>query len=534
MDPRAAGLGTAVGEMGMDGGKGLDDLVWRRGPVRASGGAAGVRVPVAVGLVGAALMAIRLLEPMPVGLANNGDASRLMCQIGANASGPPWASAQWHFVRLTYNRLPPQAGCFRYHSSQLIQLKFTTWIHHLIGLSGVIDVRELIVEDSLLAGGALGALAWLLRKVRIGYRLALIALFFLVLADTTFAVYAASPYSEPAAMIGVVVAALAGAAVIAKRDRKVFPYIILWAGSALAIGAKTETVSLLLPLGVLVGTQRLPIGRFAGRFGARVVPLVCAAALIPIAMWVNSGSPTALARTNVGDEITMTVMPLSHDPAQVAADLGMQASFGKYSGTNWWSPHPIWADPLYPTYADKLSRPNLAHYLIRHPGLDARILSSAAPSYFAMRPGNLGNYPIDSGHATAFVKECRVCIVTTIAQKFRDTGFAGIVAYWILCLAAAAWLWIKSARQSPRRGFTVAACVLVGVTACQYLTAAFGEGNEVTKHLAVGLLAASLTPVWLLAGTVAGRTAENNETPEHKGTLLIPHHRQSEPDRIIS
>ena len=46
------------------------------------------------------------------------------------------------------------------------------------------------------------------------------------------------------------------------------------------------------------------------------------------------------------------------------------------------------------------------------------------------------------------------------------------------------------------------ALVLTGCTVIQYVTAVYGEGNEVIKHMVIALFTASLAPIWLLAGAL--------------------------------
>ena len=84
----------------------------------------------------------------------------------------------------------------------------------------------------------------------------------------------------------------------------------------------------------------------------------------------------------------------------------------------------------------------------------------------------------------------------------RWSGLAGVLAYWTACLAAAAVLVRSSRPGSRRRGFALVGLVLTGCTMIQYVTAVYGEGNEVIKHMVIALFTASLAPIWLLAGAL--------------------------------
>lgn len=89
-----------------------------------------------------------------------------------------------------------------------------------------------------------------------------------------------------------------------------------------------------------------------------------------------------------------------------------------------------------------------------------------------------------------------------VSRAMRWTGLTGVLAYWVACLAAAALLLRRSRRGSRRCGFALVALVLTGCTVIQYVTAVYGEGNEVIKHMVIALFTASLAPIWLLAGAL--------------------------------
>jgi hypothetical protein len=461
-------------------------------------------VPVTAGILAALLMAARLLLPVPVGMANNGDAVRLMCQIGANSHSPPWQTSELFFVRFWYPFLRPGAGppCLHYPTTQVLQMWLTAWVHqHVLGLPGVIDMRELIVEYCVLAGVVMAIAARLLAALRPAARILILIMLFLVLSEATFADYAASPFTETAALYGMLVFAIAGVAVAARARGYRAAYLVAWASAVLAVGAKTETTTLALPLALFLGSRRFPADGGRGWSGGRLIPGLCVLSLAMTVYWSLSREPLNDVRANSGNELTMTIMPMVPDPGEVAAGLGLPRAFGRYSGTIWWSAHPIENDPDYPRYAGRFTQANLAHYLIGRPGLTARIFASGADPFLIFRNTNLGSYPIGSGHAPRS-QECRDCLLMDVSRAMRWTGLAGVLAYWIACLAGAGLLLRRSRWGDRGRGFALVALVLIGCTVIQYVTAVYGEGNEVVKHMVIALFTASITPIWLLVGAL--------------------------------
>jgi hypothetical protein len=489
--------------------------------MRASqAGSAAALAPVVAGVLAASLMAARLLLPVPVGMADNGDGVRLMCQVGANAQAPPWPASKFLFVRLWYPFLRPGSGppCLHYPTTQVVQLWLTAWIHqHLLGLPGAIDMRELIIEYCVLAGVVIAVAARLVAALRPAARILILVMLFLVLSEATFADYAASPFTETAALDGMLVFAVAAVAVAVRARGYHAAYVVAWAGAVLAVGAKTETTTLALPLALFLGSRRFPAGSVRGRYSGRLIPALCVLSLAMTVYWSLSRQPLTYVHVNSADELTMTIMPMVPDAGAAAAGLGLPRAFGRYIGTSWWSAHPIEADPAYPRYQGRFTQANLARYLIGRPGLTARIFAGGAEGYLTFRNTNLGSYPIGYGHA-AGSQECRDCLLMDISRAMRWTGLAGVLAYWTACLAGAALLVRRSRPGDRRRGFALVTLVLIACTVIQYVTAVYGEGNEVIKHMVIALFTASIAPVWLLAGALhqlpgAGPQVRNHRVP---------------------
>jgi hypothetical protein len=466
-------------------------------------------VPAVSGFAAAVLMFVRLFVPHPVGMANNGDAVRLMCQLGASPDTPPKPSAKWFFVRFWYQLAPGKEKCPAYPTTEIFPMRATAWVHkHVLGQSGVIDLRELALEYCVLVGLVLAGFALLLAAVRLRVRVGLLCGMFLLLSEATFADYAASPFSETAALWGLLVAALATVAVIARMRYWRVAYVIAWAAAVFAVGAKNETITLAIPLALLLGTHSFSLtsrgGTFVRRVTERIVPALVVLSLALTSAWSLSNESAADAQINFGNELTMTIMPMTSNPDQVATELGLPASFGKYSGTNWWGTPAIHDDPQFQHYANNFTDSNLAQFFAKNPTLAARVFADGAQSYLQFRNTNLGTYPEHAGYASES-QECRDCVIESVAHALSWTGFAGIFVYWLACIAAALWLIRASVARSLRRGFAYSALMLIGCTLIQYTTAVYGEGDEVTKHLVVALFSACLAPVLLGASALVGQ-----------------------------
>ena len=160
--------------------------------------------------------------------------------------------------------------------------------------------------------------ARLLAALRPTTRTLILIMLYLLLSEATFADYAASPFTETAALYGMLVFAIAAVAVAERARGYHAAYLAAWVGAVLAVGAKTETTALALPLALFLGSRRFPAGSVPGRFGGRLIPGLCVLSLVMTAYWSLSREPLNDVRANSGNELTMTIMPLVPDAGAAA------------------------------------------------------------------------------------------------------------------------------------------------------------------------------------------------------------------------
>ncbi len=392
---------------------------------------------------------------------------------------------------------------------------------HVLGLTGAIDLRELVVEYCLVVGFVIWGAARLVRGLRVLPQAAVLGGLFLILAEATFADYANSPYTETMALWALAVFAVAGVAAMIEHRTRRAAYVVAWISALFAVGAKVESLTLVVPLGAFFAVHEMEWGRLHGGLHTRVIPMLAVASLIAMAMWQGGafGGGPHDQQTNARNELTMTLMPLSDDPGAVAAGLGLPRSFGSYSGTSIWSEHPIQQDPAF--NASRVTIPHIGGYLATHPRLAARILASGfGPFLRGFRTDYyLGNFTKADSHGKSQREEHRVAVISWVANHLAWVGFSGILAYWTACLAGAIFLRHRSQKGSLQHSFATVALFLTASAVLQYLTAVFGEGNEVTKHMVISLFCATLTPLWIFAAGFSRRSVPKDDLAEDVSML---------------
>ncbi|MFD9895822.1 hypothetical protein ACFWY9_41305 [Amycolatopsis sp. NPDC059027] len=456
-----------------------------------------IRLGLGVLITSLGVLLVRFLVPRPIGMADNGDGWRLLCQLGASQPDRPSEK----FVRFAYGAAPECKSA--YISSQSWLDKTASELGKLLGSSSVLNLLVLGVLCTVLL--ALGITAIVLGlRLSTRNRIIATALLLLVAGDSAFFGYVASVLSEGAAFIGILL--LCGGLLLMNRAGawRYAGAVVTVAGALIGINAKTQTL-LLIPVFVLALLfVRAPGVRGLARWA---LPLaVLAVAGTGTALMQSTGDPAnaEYREANMYHVVFDAIVDGKHDSAADLAALGLPAEFAKYSGTGWWSAHPAHSDPLYPKYRDKISRRNVAHYYLTHPLRTVEIMQKSAQEVLTARVPNLGSFGEHAGQPP-LAKEYRVPVVSGLTGFLAPLGLFFLLPLWIVVL----WLGIRAfRRRSGRRDLGVVTLMLLLFSVGQFLASGLGEGIEGVKHQQL-----TLFPT-LLAAVFAGLSLLPRKAPE--------------------
>jgi hypothetical protein len=453
-----------------------------------------------------ALFLIRFLVPVPVGQADNRDGPRLMCSLnlGSVTGGYPRYFRYAHFEYL------PRAACYGrvpYPSSELVPLVAARVLTPVLGLSGTLNLIALGVVMCALASAGIASLA-------LGLHVRLWAqLLWLIMADAAFFDVFASPFSEPAALVGLLLVA-AGVLYLGRGWRSTVRGLVLaGSGGFLAILSKEQYLVLVVPICVTLvlasAHGRREPGRRLDRFRTREVR--AAAVVSGILALLTAAYATWNYTSHYGQRlehiqaVDMIFTDIVTDPATAPAqlrDLGLPVSWAKYAGRYYWHPHSVRTSPLLTRYEGRLTDTNIARYLLAHPGSIASIGQMAAKQAQLLRVTSLGDYPPASGHPAGSV-ESRVAVVTWLAQRLpAGLGLFLLVPLWaVMAAIAAATLWLRRDDSWRRDGAVLVLCM----TACAmvaFVPPAYFAGISTTRHM-VGSNLATLLALTISAALAA-------------------------------
>ena len=445
------------------------------------------------------LFIIRFLVPTPVGQADNHDGKRVMCAFGV----APVTGGHRRWISYAYFQFAPSASCAKlgvYPTSQLVPLEAARLLTPLLGLPGTVNLIALGLLTCAIASFGIASLAVGLR-LRLWAQLGVAAAAWLIMADAAFFDLYASPFSEPAVLIGLLLVAAGVVYLCRGWHEAVFGLVLVGVGGCLAILAKEQYVILVVPICltvILAGATRDRGRRLRGFLTRQTGAAVAVAAFLTLLSagylyWGNTSSYAAALQHQQAVDMIFGDIVNGHDNAHAdLRALGLPASWARYSGTYVWSRNSVRNNPLYVRYEAKFTDGNIAHFLLTHPDRIVSIGQHAAKYAMHFRVTYLGNYSPIAGHPAGAL-ENRVVVVTSLAKSISSSlGLWWLVSLWAT-LAVIALRAICLRRSSPwRRDGAVVVLCMTGCAVAAFIPPAFFDGVAIARHMVGSNLASVL------------------------------------------
>jgi len=414
-----------------------------------------------------------------------------MCgALGLRPVVPHGYSPYYGYAYFQY--VPGHCGRSPYVTSELAPLLVARVITPVLGLHGTLNLIALGVVICAIASVAIASLATGLR-IRPWAQLLVAAVIWLIVADSTFFDVFASPYSEPAAIVGVLLVA-AGVLYLGQDQRLSFRGIAMaGTGGFLVVLAKEQYVLLAVPICltlVLASTSRGGRGlqRFRTRQATAAVAVAGVLAVTAAAYQVwNMHSPYGVRTQPMRAVDTIfehIVNPADKTKAADLRALGMPVSWSKYAGTYYWGPRSVRSDPLYRRYEPKLTDGHMAAYFLTHPSKFISVGNQAATEGLRIHFTYIGDYSPYAGHPLGAI-DSRELVFSWLAQRLPPHyGLLWLVLLW-LGTASVAVVALRRKRMPWHRDCAVAVLCMTGCAAVGFVPPAFFDGIESARHMAV-------------------------------------------------
>jgi hypothetical protein len=471
-----------------------------------------------------AVLAGRLFLPTTIGLADNGDGPRLMCNLGLGPGLDGVTDHTFDYAILQYSApasasAPSLQACTPYPTTTRPLMQATQALSSLLHLRADLDLRVLMGLYCLVV---VAACVMLCRLARGRARVAVAAGVLVVTGDAAFVGCPGSPYTETAAIFGLLV--LAPAAAFATRASSapwVKPAALATVGAAavFVVGAKVPTVSIVVPVVAFLlwagfGQLRRP-DRRRGRERSRArwvtpgVALAATAVVLATAVTTYDDRPRDFGIINATDTLFAGVLAVSDNPARDLRAMHLPPQLARYAGRSWWDTVPPQGDPAFSAVKDRISYGTIARFQLTHPVQAVEVGDRAAKEFLAARPSYLGSYQV--GAAPARARECRLCVVSALTARFQGLGILLWGAVTVALIAVATWTLRRRRPGSTAHALAAASVLLIGICIVQFVTAAYGEAIETTKHMVIALLAGVLSVLLTAMSLAAGAQEPSHE-----------------------
>lgn len=496
--------------------------------VRGLGGTAGRWL--GIFSVSLAALLVRFLVPVAVGQADNRDGPRLMCGrlLGME---PVFPHGDPRFFRYAYFQYASSAMCHHrlpYPTSELGPLLAARVLTPVFGLPGQLNLIALGVLMCVLASVGIASLATGLR-MRPWAQVLLAAAVWVIIADAAFFDVFASPFEEPAALVGLLL--VAAGLVYLGRDKRATTCGLVLAGTGgfLAILSKEQYLIVAAPIClalVLASLSRETSGRpWRQRFGTWQMRAAAAVAAVLALLagtyaFVDAASSYGqrLHHLQSIDAIFMNIVNgHDHNARADLRALGLPPSWARYAGRYYWAKGSVRTDPHWHRYAAELTDTNVARFLLTHPGRMISIGQKAAIQAQRFRVGTLGTFPPSAGQPRG-AYESRVVVVTWLMRQLpAHLGLYGLIPLWA-AIAAIALIGLRRRHRLPwhRDGAVTVLCLIVCAMAA-FIPPAFFDGISTTRHM-VGMNLATVLSAALGFALAVSMIAQAVTGARHRDT----------------
>jgi len=489
------------------------------------------------GLVAAALMMVRLFIPEPVGMGDQGEGHGLLCSLGV-MNQRPWDYAG--FTKYIHPSWVPHQfygeGCGAngtgepYYSSQLLFLWLGKLLTPLLGWGPGLDTRAVGIVCCVVFGLLIAALINVLPG-RTWFRILIAALVTGVMADGVFADFFVSPYSEPAAFLGVLAVSVALLHYWNGSGPRWLALLLVVFATVFTVAAKTQTVSWLPVIAlallwvpwrrgaadgeaavVVPPSDGKPADGALGRgrqWRALLLPATAVLLIVAFSVAFINVQPKRFSEVNLYNAVFVELLPYSPTPEADLEWLGLDPSFINSMDTTVASTRSAVYNPLYPQFQEKISLGTIAGFYATHP---ERLITMGERGVTAMLTpelGYVGSYLEGSDHGP-YEKERRFPVVLGLfsAVKAAPVAFVGMQLVTLLLGLAVAF----------RKRSAVGRLAVIMVLGCwfQFWAVMLNGGQaEIYKQMIIaGFMAALCGP--LLVALISILASEPGKVPARK------------------
>jgi hypothetical protein len=427
---------------------------------------------------------IALFVPPYVGMADNGDFSRILYGNGIYFNAPDYGNYFGYFAR--------QYGIMQYFnehaeplfSSQSLFIRLSLWLNRLFVSDYVLDIRvQAAVYWTLLVAAVyllVEGLTWR-TPGKIGYPIALLAVF--VFGDTGYTAYFNSFFGESVVLL-MSLFAVSSVLLLCRKRYNDYVLLSLFAVSMLLLTTSKQQNA---PVGVVAGAAGWMLA-FAGK--SRTYRAAASAMLV---LFLAAGAatyaliPQQFVHINQYHAMTRGALLLSDNPEETLRFFGIDKQYALLSGSNYYERYttvdvdsPLLENEFYSHYGFA----SLAGYYASHPSQAIELLNLAARHAFTIRPPAMGNYERSAGKPYG-AKTSFFTGYSSLKEAMAPKTFGFIVIWMVVVIGVYVPSFLRQCRsKSWRRAMRLPMLVmfmLIGLSGIAVSLIGAGDA-DLSKH----------------------------------------------------
>ena len=337
----------------------------------------------------------QLFIPPLIGIADNGDFARLRYPNGLERIPSEAEDQRFNYVHSRFAVVPePAVGIYYFHTSSHLFVGAARWLNVLLVSPQQFDLR--VLAALYLACFLLGMFLILksTRRFALHWRCLIAGALLLMFSDTAYMAYFSSFYSEPTALVCLILAVGCSLLLISRQGG--FAALAgYFAASGFLISAKPMYVPfalLFIPLGIYL--TRFVSFKFRWGFTGAV-----SAVLLMLAVAYQAITPEWLRMKANYIAIFSVLLPESPNPAEDLLILNLRPEWIRYIGT---SPYdadgPVETDAEFrKEFIRRVRTLTIPRYFLKRPAQLYRVASHIAPQMVITLPAYAGYYEESSG-----------------------------------------------------------------------------------------------------------------------------------------
>jgi hypothetical protein len=453
-----------------------------------------------------AIVVFQLFIPPSIGLANNGDFSKVIGRFSLAPSSLDTSEEYKYFTaRWVYDRAFYWMSDDR--SSELIPISAAVQIGWWFS-SLVFDIRILGAIHAVLWIGCFAVFLGLLRPLAGWWKYVIGVVAAFIFTDVSYIAYCNSFYTDVAAFVFLAWAVVLWLHLINSRRPSAGLFVIFLGAAILCVSSKSQHAPLAVFLGVLAVVAALS---FQGK--RRTMAALAASLLIPAVAAVTFRVMPDLEKGPAQYAVIfISILHRSPAPLDDLRELGLGPEYLRYA--DYWPQRPS-DDPLAnPEWrAQFVSRTNygrIAEFYLRHPWRAAAIVYRVLEHRADRRNTGLGNYECSYGLPAGTQTKSFGWWSNSRSALFRVAPWH-IVAWYAAILGLGVWLVIRRATIPIR--LSLFAVLLASMGLVELAVSSLADAGETERHLFLfhvvtdfTLVLAMICAAWVLQGKASFRT----------------------------